>query len=157
MDPKVCFMNSSFRKALITVTVAVFLAMTGCSSAQNPSGRLQVSDIRPALRGLTFTYRLWPVKPPSGDDAAFRGVAHGKYGTTLHFSIGLGVQPMVVPIAKTKRQDPTGEGEAGFAFNSDSSDATKFKTKAQWETVGKMAVEIEERLCKKANGEPCPV
>lgn len=141
----------------LAAIAGTFFILTGCSVAQDSADRLQRSDVRPALRDLPFQYKIWAIKPPTGDDAAFRGVAHGKYRTTLHFSIGLAIHPRAIPIPRTKLQDPTGEGEAGFAFNSDSSDATKFKNKAQWETVGKMAVEIEERLCKKANGRPCPV
>jgi len=136
---------------------SIFFILTGCSTAQDHSGRLQRGQVRPALQSLPFQYKLWAVKPPAGDDAAFQGVAYGKYGSILRFSIGLGAHPRTIPIPKTKLQSQTGEGETGFAFNSDTADAEKFKTLLQWHAAMDMSIEIQETLCRRANGQPCPV
>jgi hypothetical protein len=145
------------RFSTLALIGGIFLALVGCSAAQDPSGTLQRTEVRPALRALPFQHKLWAVKPPAGDEAAFRGVAHGKYRATLHFSIGLGAHPITIPVPRTRLQDPVGEGEAGFAFNGDAADAKKFKTVRQWHAAMDMATEIEETLCKQVTGKPCPV
>jgi len=135
----------------------IFFVLTGCSAAQDSPEALQRREVRPAFQALPFQYKLWVIEPPAGDDAAFRGVAHGKYRATLHFSIGLETPPRTIPIPDTRLQDPVGEGEAGFAFNGDAADARKFKTVPQWHAAMDMATEIEEALCRRANGKPCPI
>jgi hypothetical protein len=133
--------------------------MAGCSAAQSGDGKLHGQDVRSALGSLPFPHKLWEIKSPKGDEIAFRGVSYskGKLKAILHFSIGVGERPVAVKIPRTRLQDPVGNNEAGFAFNDDSADAKKFKTVPQWHAAMHMATEIEERLCKKANGKPCPV
>ena len=153
------YMVRNVRLAAVGGILGLFLAITGCSAAQSGDGKLRGQDVRPALRNLPFRHKLWAIKPPKGDEAAFRGVSYGggREKVTLHFSIGVGATPVSVKIPRTRLQDPVGNGEAGFAFNDDSADAKKFKTVPQWHAAMHMATEIEERLCRKANGKPCPV
>lgn len=142
--------------ALSTVCLAAIFALGGCSNAQGDD-ELQADDIRPALRGLPFRHKLWNVEAPTGDDAAFRGVAHGKHGSTLHFSIVLGERLRVIPIPNTRLQNPLIYSAAGFVVNTDSAEGAKFKTQAEWHAAMDMSVAIQERLCKKATGELCPI
>jgi hypothetical protein len=135
---------------------AVVLALGGCSNAQGDD-RLQGGEVRSALTNLPFPYKLWTVKPPVGAEAAFRGVAHGKHKSTLHFAITVGDSPEPILIPKTKLQNPYGSAKAGFVFNSDSAEGTKFQTNSQWYAAMDMSVAIQERLCKKATGEVCPI
>jgi hypothetical protein len=135
------------------------VVLAGCSSAQGGGNAetLQGEDVRSALRDLPFPHKLVPIKPPVGDEAAFRGVAHGKYDSTLHFSIGVGASQKWIPVPGTQRQNPSGYSDAGFTFNSDSAQGRKFKSMAQWHAAQDMSVEMQERLCRKATGRPCPV
>ena len=149
--------RSSPTAAVVGVVVCALLVLTGCSSTSESghSVALQPRDVRQSLSSLKFVHKLVVVKPPRGDDAAFRGVAHGRHGATLHFSIGVGSSARTIPIPKTRLQDPV--GDPGFVFNDDAAFGRKFKNIAQWRAAQDMAVEIEEALCKKATGRPCPV
>jgi hypothetical protein len=155
-----CSVDRSGRgSTLAGFCVWALFVLAGCSSALGgeSSEGLKGEDVQSALRDLPFPHKLVSIKPPVGDEAAFRGVAHGKYGSTLHFSISVGASSKAVPIPRTRVQSPIGNSEAGYVLNDDSTQGDKFKTKAQWHAAQKMAVEIEESLCEKATDRPCPV
>lgn len=137
--------------------IALLLGSMGCASTSSADLKIDAREVRPALRGLAFPYRLRRVSAPGGDDAAFLGVAHNGGGATLHFSIGIGDVPTMVVIPHTRRQDPVGNVSLGFVFNDDTADGRKFSSAVGWHAAMHMATEVEEAICKKAAGEPCPI
>ena len=151
-------MASSIR-TLLPLCCFLLLALGGCggNNGSSSSGKLNPEDVRPALRHLSFKYSLWRVQGPSGNEASFRGRAHGPYDTTLEFSIGIGNPPEAVPVPGAGTLHTFWERGSDFAFNDDSAIGEKFKTAAQWREVSRMATEVNDLLCLAATDEHCPV
>jgi hypothetical protein len=126
------------------------------ASGEGESSNLRPGDVRAALRGLPFAHELVAVRPPKNDTGAFRGMAHGRFSTTLHFSIGLGSEPWAVPVPGAGTRHATYDEVAGFAFNDDTALGSRFKSVAQWHEASRMAVTMEEVLCRRATGKSCP-
>lgn len=159
-------MDSFFRA--IGLSLACLLgaaALAACGGSANAksgsplsSGGLSAADIRPALASLPYEIHVREVDAPPRDTAAFRGHAAGPFHTVLKFTIGLGRNAMPIPVqgAGTRFAVYNGD-EAGFVFNDNSSVGADFPTNAQWKEVSKMSVDIEERLCRRATGKPCPI
>jgi hypothetical protein len=143
-----------------TRLLAVLLAasptvLAGCGdSTGGGSGTLNADDVAPALRGLPFSAHVRSVRAPAGDEAAFMGTAE-RAGVVVRFSVGLGESPVPLPSVGTARA--IGEGTLGFVFNTDGNYVHAFKTGAEWYKAADTATAIEEQLCKKASGKPCPV
>lgn len=141
--------------------VVVNAACGGGASANfsmgSDAGGLVAADVRPALSSLPYVIHLQALKPPARDTAAFRGVAIGPFHTVLKFSIGLGGYAKPIPLPGIGTRFAVSNGEAGFVFNSNASEGKDFSSKDEWEEVGKMEVDIEERLCRRATGKPCPI
>jgi hypothetical protein len=97
------------------------------------------------------------VKAPARDAAAFRGHAIGPFHTVLKFTIGLGRDSMPIPLPGIGTRFAVYNGDAEFVFNDNSSVGGDFASKAQWDEVARMSVDIEERLCRRATGDPCPI
>jgi hypothetical protein len=154
------------RRTACVISLVSLLA-AGCGGSNDSSGaavatapaahKLRPSEVRPAFRGLPYRYSLKRVARPKGNRASFLGRAHGPYGTTLEFSIGIGDPPYVVPVPGAGTLHAVWDEPSGFVFNDDSSIASKFKSPAQWREVSRMATDFEERLCLAATGEPCPI
>lgn len=146
----------------LLVGLLFLLLIVGCGaakgdSAQEESGRLAPQDVRRALRGLPFRYSLRRVPGPKENDASFRGHAYGRYDTRLQFSIGIGDPPKEVPVSGSRVRHVIWEEESGFVFTDDGAALSKGATAAQWEEIATMSVAIQERLCRAATGEPCPI
>jgi hypothetical protein len=75
----------------------------------------------------------------------------------MRFSIGLGDPPQAVPVDGVGVSRATYLPELGFVFNTDAEFGSKFETASAWHAAGRMATEIEEQLCRKVSGKPCPV
>ncbi len=120
-------------------------------------GKLEPSDVRSALRTLPYDFKLGRVKGPSGNTASFVGKANGPHNTTLEFSIGIGNPPSAIPVSGVGTKHVEWFDEMGFVFNDNGELVLKFKTTAQWREVARMAVDVEESLCKAATRKPCPI
>lgn len=143
------------RVSFTLICACALFIVVGCAGTQDE--KLEVQDIRSALRHLPFPHELKTVTPPARDDAAFLGVAHDENGAVLHFSIGLGDVPDTVPIPGVTRPNPVGNTALGFVFNDDVVEGQRFSSAAQWHAAMHIATEIEERLCVEVTGQPCPV
>jgi hypothetical protein len=75
----------------------------------------------------------------------------------MKFTIGLGEYAIPLPLPGIGTRFAVSNGEAGFVFNSNASEGKDFSSRNEWEEVGKMEVAIEERLCRRATGKPCPI
>jgi hypothetical protein len=129
----------------------------GASGGAGAGSGLRVQDVRPTLADSPFAIDLRSVKPPRHDDAAFQGTATGPHHTVVKFSIGIGPEAFAVPLPGIGTVHAVSNGAAGFAFNDYASGGGDFKTAAQWNEAVQMVVEMEEKLCRKATGEACPV
>ena len=145
------------RTVVLSAAIAsAVLCGCGASSGGVGSGKLRGDEVEGVLRALPFKTHVETVTPPTGDDAAFRGTAN-RAGVEIRFSIGVGNLPVPVPIPGLGTRRAIGEGELGFSFNTDANYADAFKTGAEWYKATPIATEIEESLCKKVTGRPCPV
>lgn len=159
--------RSLLRPSVARVALAGLLAtasLSACGGGASASfgegadsGGLTPAEVRPALATLPYSIDLKTVEPPAHDSAAFLGTAVGPHHTVLEFTIGLGNQAFAVPLPGIGTMHAISNGAAGFAFNSNSSVGKDFPSNARWKEVAKMEVEIEERLCRRATGEACPV
>jgi len=73
------------------------------------------------------------------------------------FSIGLGEYAKAIPLPGIGTRFAVSNGDAGFVFNSNASEGNDFSSKDEWEEVARMEVAVEERLCRRATGKPCPI
>jgi hypothetical protein len=149
---------------LVTASLIGGVAIAGCGGGASASsdvgsggGGLVAADVRPALSSLPYEIHLHALKPPARDAAAFRGRAIGRFHTVMKFTIGLGEDAMPISIPGIGTRFAVSNGEAGFVFNSNASEGKDFSSKDEWEEVAKMEVAVEERLCRRATGDPCPV
>jgi len=153
------------RRLLVPTTICLLLVggVSSCGGAEanqgggDASGGLKPEDVRPALAGLPYKISLRSVPPPGPDVAAFRGAAEGPHNTTIHFSIGIGSPAFPVQLPGAGTREAVSNGAAGFTFNSDAGLPERFPRKAQWDEAGHIGTVMEEKLCKRATGEPCPI
>jgi hypothetical protein len=124
-------------------------------AATSGSGGLRPEDVRPALSNLPYKIELKQVHPSVHDNAAFLGTAVGPHHTVVKFSIGLGAEAFAIPLPGIGTVHAVSNGAAGFAFNDNTAVPADFPTKAQWNEAPRMAVDMEESLCRKATGKPC--
>lgn len=118
---------------------------------------LSGAEVLSALEGLPFEHQLTKVRPPKGAETAFRGIARGSKGETVHFAITVGDNPVALPVDGAGTVHAVLNGTSGFTYNDDSAIGKRFRTTAQWHQAMHMATTIEERLCRKATNEPCAV
>jgi hypothetical protein len=149
---------------LVTACLLGGVAVAACGGGASASsdvgphaGGLAAADVRPALSSLPYEIHLQALKPPARDTAAFRGRAVGRFHTVMKFTIGLGEYAIPLPLPGIGTRFAVSNGEAGFVFNSNASEGKDFSSRNEWEEVGKMEVAIEERLCRRATGKPCPI
>ncbi|MGN6258515.1 MAG: hypothetical protein ACTHN3_12325 [Solirubrobacterales bacterium] len=134
----------------------------GSTAASNDPPRvLSTQEAKQLLQQLPYRYEFRKVKLPEGATGAVAGTAIGKHHTVLHFGVSLGTEAGAVPVPQAGVRDPYDySAGGGFVFNDDLVVAggvgKQFKTGAQWEEATSMEVEMEEKLCKAATGEPCP-
>jgi len=143
----------------LVLAIVVSLGFYGCGSSGGEQPKptiLRADQVVSVLKGLPFRYRVSGHPPPAGDVAAFVGVAK-RNGIVMRFSIGLGNPPHAVPVGEVGISRASDMPNFGFAFNNDAEFGRRFKSVAEWHAAGHMATLIEERLCKKASGKPCPV
>jgi hypothetical protein len=162
-DQAESFMGSG-RRSVLLVAVCLFGGIAIGASASGASARSDVgsgggalseANVRSVLSSLPYEVHFHELKPPARDTAAFRGHAIGPFRTVMKFTIGVG--QYAIPLPGIGTRFAVSNGEAGFVFNSNASEGKDFTSKNKWEEVGKMEVTVEERLCRRATGNPCPV
>lgn len=103
--------------------------------------------------------------PPEGATEALAGEATGKHNVVLKFGVALGKHPSGVPVPISGAEEAYGYPNGGFVYTDDLMVPTKarkwvvnprFHNWRQWHEAGHMEVEMEEKLCEAATGEPCP-
>jgi hypothetical protein len=147
------------RRRYIGAVVAVLGAVSlfaGCGGSDQSQPPLQAKTLRAALQGLPFEYRLTQVRAPKGDEAAFEVVA-SKGDLKVHFTAAVGNQPLPVESPGAGTSSEIGISSLGLVFNDDTSGLHRFKNIDEYHQAVNMAVEIEEGICRKLSGKPCPV
>lgn len=161
-----------WRATLLLLPLVVAIASASCdcgASAKEgsvgPSRVLSSSEAKRLLRQLPYRYRWRRVEIPEGASGALAGTVIGRHRTTVHFGISLGSEAEAVSVPLAGTVTPVYYPRGGFVFNDDLEVPGKnetvhpgkqFHTAAQWNEAGTMVVEMEEKLCKAATGEPCP-
>ena len=111
------------------------------------------------LLRLPYRYQWRDVELPQGASSALAGTAIGKHHTIVHFGISFGTEAEAVPVPLAGTLSPYYYYGGGFVFNDDlvlpKGVGKQFHTKAQWDEATTMVVEMQEKLCKAATGEPC--
>ena len=154
------------------LVIAIAAASFGCGGSANgqssvgSSRVLSSAEAKRLLLQLPYRYRWRPVELPEGASGALAGTVFGKHHTVVHFGISLGPEAEAIPVPQAGIVTPVYYPRGGYVFNDDLVVAGKnetfhpgkqFHTAAQWDEAGTMVVEMEEKLCKAATGEPCPV
>lgn len=143
--------------SVFAIIVVLTAAVCVIAIDRSEGGKLEPSDVRPALRVLPYDLKLRRVKGPFDNAASFTGKAQGPHHATLKFSIGIGNPPHAIPVPSAGTKHVEWFEEMNFVFNDDGEIGLKFETAAQWREVARMATDIVERLCRAATGKPCPI
>jgi hypothetical protein len=141
----------------------------GCGSSQETedeaSNLLTADEVKQTLRALPYRYKFRPVARPDGAYSAVAGTAFGRHGTVVNFGIAFGRSTQPVPVPRAGTDGVLGYRNT-FAFTNDLQfrnangkliTGPQFKTGAQWKEAIEISVQITDRLCKSATGEPCPI
>lgn len=164
MDPEAFSVANAGRAILLSLFLCIG-TLVGCSGSSNTSV-LSEENAKRALQQLPYRFKFEAVDIPSGAVGAVAGQATGPHETVVHFGIALGDSPDGVPVRDAGVFDSFGYPEGGFLFTSDLSIGfaegsvvtnPRYETAKQWSTAIEMEVEMTDRLCKAATGEPCPV
>jgi hypothetical protein len=140
--------------AVILCAVALF---TGCGgSGSRGAEPLQVDQLNALLQDLPYVTRVREIPAPAGDDDAFEVVAKRGH-LTVHLTAAVGDPPLPVELPGPGPSGEIGIPSLELAFDSDTNDVHRFKTHRESIEAVNMAVDIEERICRKVSGEPCPV
>jgi hypothetical protein len=129
--------------------LAVALVGIGCGSTDDD---LQADQVEPALRATGYPIKLRQVERDKG--TGFVGVARGPHNTRIRFSISLGEFPIRV---SGKTQDLIVYHNANFTFNDNINNVRKFGNGARWDEAVSISLALQERLCRAATGDPCPI
>lgn len=134
-----------------------FAAGCGAGESNAASERLEAANVRTALDRLPYSYALRRVEPAPRNDVAYLGRVHGPHGTVVRFSLGLGEEPIAVPVRGAGTSHAVGGPAFGFVYNDNSDVYRSFVTNAQWREAARMSVAIVESFCRAASGKPCPI
>jgi hypothetical protein len=89
-------------------------------------------------------------------------IGHHAY---LNFGVSLGRHPAGVPVPRSGTEEAYGYPRGGFVFTDDLQvpgkhhtwrTPARFHSQAQLNEATTMLVEMQEKLCEAATGEPCP-
>jgi hypothetical protein len=152
---------------LLSILCGYILA--GCGNSQGDTGDqtklLNAAEVKQTLRRLPYRYEFRPVARPDGAYSAVAGTAFGRYGTVVHFGIAFGRATKAVPVPRAGIDSTLGYRKT-FIFTDDLQfrntngelvTSPQLETAAQWREAIEISVQITDRLCKSATGEPCPV
>jgi hypothetical protein len=163
------------KAAAAAALLTLALVAGGCGSAsarddgtQQESGHQQLNPAvaKEAIQGLPNRVVFKHVAVPEGATGALAGRAFGRYGAYLDFGVAFGPRPKPVPVPEAGITELEGFPKLGMVFTSNVLmrgkgsnwvPARHLKTYAQYREAENMVTAIEEQLCKKATGEPCPV
>lgn len=146
----------------------VALLLVGCGEAapsDGPGRILSTSEARQLLLQLPYSYTFRAVKRPAGASGAVAGTAVGGHHTVVHFGVALGRHPYGVSVPHAGTSGAYGYSYGGFVYTDDSvvpdrhghwKTGPQFKTGAQWDEATTMIVKMQEELCKRSTGRPCP-
>lgn len=150
------------RVALGLAMLMGFLALTlqACSDTKT----LSVGETKKLLRELPYRIEFKPVTTPEDASGAVAGVAHGPHRTVLRFGVSLGRGGDPVSLGPNSN---LANATGGKTFRVTTDDMIvvggklrpnpRLETSAQWKTSATIAVDIEQKLCRAAEGEPCAI
>ncbi|HEX6456884.1 MAG TPA: hypothetical protein VF009_10255 [Solirubrobacterales bacterium] len=153
----------SGRAGFLALFIAAFagtLPLQACGGTKT----LSEGETKQLLRQLPYRFEFQSVAVPSGASGAVAGVAYGPHHTVLRFGVSLGSEGEPVSLGPhSDLADATG----GETFRVTGDDTLivggklqfnpRIKTRAQWNTVTTMHVDIEEKLCRATEGHACPI
>jgi hypothetical protein len=84
------------------------------------------------------------------------GSVQGHQGFVVHFAAADSLDAAGVP-PRLRRLAPEPSGGANFWVWDDSVLEAEEGTKAQWSEAARISVGIEDALCRKETGDPCPI
>jgi hypothetical protein len=146
--------------AASVLAVGIAAAVTTSSGAKTLDG----PETEAVLRQLPYRFRFHGVPTPDGASGAIAGRAIGPGDVALRFGVSLGGAGDAVSLGPhTDVADATG-GET-FRLSDDTMivvdgkprEPARFSTVARWRTAMRMAVAIEEKLCRATEGGACPI
>lgn len=126
---------------------------------------LTASEVKQSLRPLPYRFEFRHVALPDGAYSAIAGTAFGQHRTVVHFGISFGRAADGVPVPRAGT-DSTFTYHGLFVYTDDQqwrnaegklATPPRMKTGLQWREAGRIEVDITDRLCRSATGEPCPV
>jgi hypothetical protein len=140
---------------------------TSGASEDGTSGMklLTASEVKRTLRHLPYRFEFRAVELPDGASSAVAGTAFGRHRTIVRFGISFGRAADAVPVPRAGT-DSTFTYHGLFVYTDDLQwrnargklvTTPRLKTRAQWHEAWEINVDITDRLCKSATGEPCPV
>lgn len=165
-------MSATSRRARLRVRLMVCLGLVsafaaagcGASTSSDSTKILSTNEAKRLLLQLSYHYVFRPVSLPNGATGALAGEAMGRHHVVLQFGVSLGRNPNGVPVPRAGTEESYGYLRGGFIYTDDLSVPNKkhkwvvnprFHTWQQWHEAGHMEVEMEEKLCEAATGEPC--
>ena len=167
----VASMGAMTRKARMIGTcigLAVACAAAGCggSTSGDSTKVLSTNEAKHLLLQLPYHYVFRPISVPNGASGALAGKATNGHHVVLQFGVALGRNPDGVSVPRSGTEEIYSYLRGGFVYTDDLMVPTKnkkhrwvanprFRNVREWHEAGDMEVEMEEKLCEAATGEPC--
>lgn len=133
---------------ILVVIAAGFVAERLFGPGSDPMG-----EATEAIEGLPYRVTL-----REASEGVLVGTARGHHDAVVHFaaSEGEGERPEDIP-PRLIHLDKNVMGGGGFRVWEDSEAPHPGEPAAEWDERGRIALAIEEALCRKETGEACPI
>lgn len=109
-----------------------------------------LSEAREAIEAMPYGVRF-----DQGPAGVLIGTISGR-NQVIHFAVAKSLNARGVP-ARLRRVDRNVGGGGPFWVWDDAEVRLRHGTRHEWEDAVKISVGIEEALCRKATGDPCPI
>jgi hypothetical protein len=140
---------------LLLSAVAVAAVIGSCGSSE-PSEE----DVRAGLSNLPYRLRFFDTEPPPAADWVVAGSATREDGIRVEFAFVDGTlahERLEALIPHYRPRVVSYAFELGLGFSFASSEPSKWDGRAVAATKVRMAVAIEDAVCRRLSGEPCPL
>ncbi|HKZ12220.1 MAG TPA: hypothetical protein VJL81_00100 [Solirubrobacterales bacterium] len=133
---------------ILAVIAAGFVAERIFGPGADPMG-----EATEAIEGLPYR-----VSVREASEGVLVGTARGHHGAVVHFAISEGEadRPQDIP-PRLLHLDKNVMGGGGFTVWEDSEAPHDGESAAEWDERGRVALDIEEALCRQETGEACPI